>query len=43
MKKKNGNNARLLFSDTDSLMYETKAEDAYQKFSNDNKMFDFSK
>ena len=43
IEKKYGNNARLLFSDTDSLMYETKAEDAYQKFSNDKKMFDFSK
>ena len=40
IKKKYGNNSRLLFTDTDSLMYET--EDVYEDFSNDKEMFDFS-
>ena len=33
VKKKYGNNERLLFSDTDSLMHEIKTEDAYEGFS----------
>ena len=33
---------RILFADTDSLMYETKTEDVYEDFSNDKGMFDFS-
>ena len=40
IKKKYGNNSRLLFTDTDSLMYET--EDVYEDFSRDKEMFDFS-
>ena len=40
--KKYGNNSRLLFTDTDSLMYEIKTEDVCEDFSNDNEMFDFS-
>ena len=36
------NNSRLLFTDTDSLMYETKTEDVYEDFSKDKKMFEFS-
>ena len=31
---------RLLFTDTDSLMYEIKTEDVYEDFSNDKEMFD---
>ena len=34
--------SRLLFTDTDSLGYETKTEDVYLDFSNDKEMFDFS-
>ena len=37
-----GNDSRLLFTDTDSLMYEIKTEDIYKDFSNDKEMFDFS-
>ena len=33
IKNKNGNNSRLLFADTDSLMYEIKTEDIYEDFS----------
>ena len=39
---KNGNNSRLLFRDTDILMYEIKTEDVYEDFNNDKEMFDFS-
>ena len=35
IKNKCGNNSRLLFTDTDSLMYEIKTEDVYEDFSND--------
>ena len=42
IKNKYGNNSRLLFTDTDSLMDEIKAEDIYEDFSNDKKVFDFS-
>ena len=42
IKNKNGNKSRLLFTDTDSLMYEIKTEDVYEDFSNDKEMFDFS-
>ena len=31
-----------MFTDTDSLMYEIKTEDAYNDFSNDKEMFHFS-
>ena len=36
------NNPKLLFKDTDSLMHELKAEDAYKDFNSDIEMFDFS-
>ena len=36
------NNSRLLFTDTDSLIYEIKTEDVYEYFSKDKEMFDFS-
>ena len=42
IKNKYGNNSRLLFTDTDSLMYEIKTEDVYEDFSNNKEMFDFS-
>ena len=32
----------LLFTDTDSLMYEIKTKNVYEDFSNDKEMFDVS-
>ena len=37
LKNKHGNNSRLVFTDTDSLMYEMKTEDVYKNFSKDKK------
>ena len=37
-----GNNLRLLFTDTNSLMYEIKTENVYEDFSSDKEIFDFS-
>ena len=42
IKKKYNNRARLLFTDTDSLAYEIKAEDVYKDLWNDKDMFDNS-
>ena len=42
IKNKYGNNSKLLFADTDSLMYGIKNEDVYEDFSNDKEMFNFS-
>ena len=42
LKNKYGNKLRLLFTNTDSLMYEIKAKDVYEGFSKDKKIFDFS-
>ena len=42
IKKKYDNKAKLLFTDTDSLTYETEADDVYQDFFNENDKFDFS-
>ena len=42
IKKKYGDKAKLLFTDTDSLAYEIKAEDVYQDFFNDKFKFDNS-
>ena len=42
LKIKCGNNSRLLFTDSDSLMYEIKTEDVYEDFGNGKEMFDFS-
>ena len=39
IKKKYSNNSRLLFTDTDSLIYEIKTEDVYGDFSKDKKFF----
>ena len=42
IRKKYGNRARLLFTDTDSLTYEIEDEDIYKDFWNDKDMFDNS-
>ena len=42
IKNKNDNKSKLLFTDTDSLMYEINTEDAYEDFSSNKGMFDFS-
>ena len=42
IKNKYRNNSRLLFTDTDSLMYDIKTEDVYKGFSNNKELFDFS-
>ena len=42
IKNKYGNNSRLSFTGTDSLMYEIKTEDIYDDISNDKEMFDLS-
>ena len=42
IKNEYGNNSKLLFTDTDSLMYEIKTEDVYEDFSSNKEMFDFS-
>ena len=41
-KNKYDNKSKLLFTVTDSLMYEIKTEDVYENFSSDKEMFDFS-
>ena len=42
IKPKYDQNARLLFSDTDSLCYEIKTNDVYQDFYEDKHLFDLS-
>ena len=42
IKKRYGNRAKLLFTDTDSLTHEIEAEDVYQDFWNDRDKFDNS-
>ena len=42
IKPKYGDKAKLLFTDTDNLMYEIEAEDVYQDFWNDRDKFDNS-
>ena len=42
IKKKYGDRAKLLFTDKDSLTYETEADDVYKDFWNDKDMFDSS-
>ena len=41
IKNQYGNNSRLLFTHTDSLMYEIKTEDVYEDFSKGKEMFNF--
>ena len=40
IRNKYGNNSRLLFTDTDSLMYEIKTKDTYKDYSKDKEMLD---
>ena len=40
IKNKYGNNSRLLFTETNSLMYEIKTKNVYKDFSNDKEMID---
>ena len=42
IKNKYENKSKLLFTDTDSLLYEIKNEDVYEDFSSKKEMFDFS-
>ena len=42
IKNKYNNKWKLLFTDTDSLMYEIKTEDAYEDFSSNKEMLDLS-
>ena len=42
IKNKYNNKSKLLFTDTDSLMYESITEDVYEGFHSDKEMFDFS-
>jgi hypothetical protein len=42
IKNKYGDKSKLLFTDTDGLMYEIKADDVYEDFFKDEKMFDNS-
>ena len=39
---KSKSDAKLLFTDTDSLVYEIKTEDVYEDFYQDKNLFDFS-
>ena len=41
IKKKYVKKSRLLFTGSESLMYEFKTEDVYEDFSKDEKMFNF--
>ena len=42
IKNKYDNKSKLLFTGTDSLMYEIGTEDVYEDFSSNREMFDFS-
>ena len=42
VREKYGDDAKLLFSDTDSLTYEIRTEDLYEDFWGDNEQFNFS-
>ena len=42
IKTKYDHKSKLLFTGTDSLIYEIKTEDVYEDFSRDKEMFDFS-
>ena len=42
IKNKYDNKSKVLFTGTDSLMYEIKTEDVYEDFSNDKAKFDFT-
>ena len=42
IKSKYDNNSKLLFTDTNSIIYEYKTEKVYEDFSSDKEMFDFN-
>ena len=42
IKSKHNSKSKLLFADTDNLMYETKTTDEYEDFSREKEMFDSS-
>ena len=42
IKNKYDSKSKLLFADTDSLMYEIKTEDVSEDFNSNKEMFDFS-
>ena len=42
IKNKNDNKSKLLFTDTDSLMYEIRTDDLYEDFSSNKEIFDFN-
>ena len=42
IKNKYDNKSKLLFTDTDSLMYQIKAEDVYEDFNSDKEIYDFT-
>ena len=42
IKNKYSTNSQILFTDTDSLLYEIKTEDVYEDFSSNTEIFDFS-
>ena len=42
IKNKYGSKSKLLFTNTDCLMYEIKIEDVYEDFSSNKEMYDFS-
>ena len=42
IKNKHDNKSKLLFTDTERLMYEIRTEYGYEDFSSDKKMLDFS-
>ena len=41
IKSKYSNKSKVLFTDTDSVIYEIKTEDVYEDFNSDKEMFDF--
>ena len=43
IKNKYGNKSRLLFTDTNSLVYEIETKNVYGNFNKNKEMFDFSK
>ena len=42
IRNKYGNNPKLFFTDTDSLIHEIKIKDVYENFSKDKQMFNIS-
>ena len=42
LQKKNANKSRLLFTDTDNMVYETETESFYDDFNKNKEMFDVS-